>query len=265
MHPATSSAADPARATRGASSSEDWRPGSPAVGFTLIELLVVIAIIAILAGLLLPALAKAKAKAQETYCLNNLKQIGLGISMYALDFGERFPYCRSWGKAWGDDHKLGDKYLPELLEPYVGRNQGTNSASTNRAKAVAPTSGTYVCPSGIRTRDKDVPRLQDLYRDNDFVTYVWNHIYLKKDNATYETQRPVSGRRSSDVVNPTSAVLIWEMPYWNASASPHHLGINLVFADTHAGFEKRKVKEYDWWAYHSRRGWEDNDPTGLSR
>ena len=69
-------------------------------GFTLIELLVVIAIIAILAAILLPVLARAKAKALETYCLNSTKELGTAFSLYVGDYNDVEPSDASGGAGW---------------------------------------------------------------------------------------------------------------------------------------------------------------------
>src|SRR5262245_6958605 len=85
-------------------------------GFTLIELLVVIAIIAILAAILFPVFAQARAKAPQVMCLSNMKQLGLAFMGYVQDYDETYPPVDY------DDPVIGRVTWPTLVDPYVKAN-----------------------------------------------------------------------------------------------------------------------------------------------
>jgi prepilin-type N-terminal cleavage/methylation domain-containing protein len=113
--------------------------------FTLIELLVVIAIIAILAALLLPALARAKSKAQQTTCVSNLKQVGLALVLYSDDFSGYWPVA-------SDSTVTPELIWTKELAPYIRLRGDQTTGQENMV---------FICP---RTKYDGWPNTKDLSR-----------------------------------------------------------------------------------------------------
>jgi prepilin-type N-terminal cleavage/methylation domain-containing protein/prepilin-type processing-associated H-X9-DG protein len=203
-------------------------------GFTLIELLVVIAIIAILAAILFPVFAQARAKARQSACLSNMKQLGTGLMMYAQDYDETMPLNDIIGNGMAPlagwrDPRAGDSWASGLY-PYVKSLQ------------------IYVCPESVTHPDpKSVWRSPDRPEDG-AASYLMNFI--------------TKGRPIAAVPAPADLIFLHEGEWrWRAAhcrprpTTPtstkyteinydfydnrHNKGATLLFADGHAKWRRK--------------------------
>ena len=206
-------------------------------GFSLVEMLVVIAIIVILAALLLPVLSSAKAKAKRTACLNDLKQINLGVHLYAVDNGDKLP-----------DTGIGT-YITyrEIVKSYVGLH-GPSSAQDK----------VFACPADTFFYDDAslvyAPQGRHEQFDYDYSSYAFNggNLLTNYINVAYNGVLPgIGGKKLGAVKNSAKTLLVEEasalLPYsWHQPKLPGSGGVpmfndskNLVsFVDGHVSYLK---------------------------
>jgi len=202
-------------------------------GFTLIELLVVIAIIAILAAILFPVFAQAKAAAKKTVCVSNFKQLGLGILMYQNDSDDGYtPSQVGIPPSSGADNTAFTYDWTYTVQPYIKNGTGgvlVQGGGGHQVKGYA--GGIFACPSSLKPLEQD----QFIVRSDVFP--VWY------DDGTGLTTGTGSGPTvtSSQVQNPADSVAMWEA---GSSFAPNNGWAYYPGSDSWAWFDYNSPRQF---------------------